>query len=91
MERTAFIALASVMLVILSSFRSSVQPEQALITQTESFAIIGIQKPPKTDCMKAELAYSEALCAYLETENYVEMGIQAVLMGYSFNEWLNCI
>jgi hypothetical protein len=91
MERTAFIALASVMLVILSSFRSSVQPEQALITQTESFVIIGIQKPPKTDCMKAGLAFAEAMWAFLEAGNFIDMTFEAVLMGYSFNEWLNCI
>jgi hypothetical protein len=41
--------------------------------------------------MLAGLAYSEAMWAYLETENYVEMGIQAALMAYWFNEWLNCI
>jgi hypothetical protein len=43
MKKTVLIALASVMLVILSSFRSSVQPEQALNTQTKT-AISEIQK-----------------------------------------------
>jgi hypothetical protein len=91
MKKTVLIALASVMLVILCSFRSSVQPEQALNTKTEKFAITEIQKTLTTDCMLAGLAYSEAMWAYLETENYVEMGIQAALMAYWFNEWLNCI
>jgi hypothetical protein len=85
MKKTAFIALASVMLVILCSFR--VQPAQALKTQPETIAttmqepFVEFEEPVGIDCMKAGMAAVEAIWKFVLTDD-------GDLKWLYFNLWL---
>jgi hypothetical protein len=91
MRKPRVFLLASLMLVMLCSFSSPVQPAQNQNAQTAQIAATEVQNLMMTDCMVAGLAWAEAFTAYMVTENYYVMTVNLLAQAYWFNEWLNCI